>query len=83
MEERPMNKYKIARPLLDRRDAAAARFREAVIEQFGFTADEAARIMAVYVKAKAVKLCPVMGQFNLTDGRLWDRDVMARAIEQP
>lgn len=58
---------------------AADRFRDSVVEQFGLTSEQADKAMGVLLKEKVLKLDSITGQFNLKDGRFWDRDVMLRA----
>ena len=58
------------------------RFIESVMEQFGFTENEARKIFKVYQKAKVVKIDRVSGQWNLTHGAFWDKDPMNRALER-
>lgn len=69
-----------AKDLLIRQQNAAARFVECVVEQFGFTQAEADHILTVYLSAKAVKLDPVMGQFEIAHGAYWERQPMVNAL---
>lgn len=57
------------------------RFIDSVIDQFGFTQKEAEIILVVFKKVKAVKISHHIGQFTLTHGAFWDREVMQRAID--
>ena len=56
-------------------------FINSVMEQFNFSQNEAERILSVYKKYKLVKIDYVTGQFNLKDGRFWDRYPMENALK--
>lgn len=62
-----------------RQNLAAQRFVDAVSEQFGLSAIDAAAALKTLLRVKLVKLDPIVGQFQLRDGRAWDADVMRRA----
>jgi len=51
------------------------------MEQFNFTKKEADKILSVYLKFKLVKLDCVTGQYELKDGRFWDRFPMENALK--
>lgn len=57
------------------------RFIDAVQEQFGYDRAQANQILERFKKDKLVKLDKVAGGFQLTDGRLWDREVMDQIVE--
>jgi len=59
---------------------AQNKFTQSVQEQFGFTQDQAIIIWNVYRKLKLVKVDSIGGQYILTDGRFWDREVMTNAL---
>lgn len=69
-------------PMLQRQAAAADRFVEAVREQFGLPERAARAALQALLRAKLVKLDPIVGQFQLRDGRAWSADVMQRAAAQ-
>ena len=71
-----------AKYLAERQVNAATRFIDAVVEQFGLTQEQAKRAMNTLLKEKVLKLDPIIGQFNLKDGRFWNRDVILRASEE-
>lgn len=58
------------------------RFQSAVEEQFGFSREESAKILASYLKAKAIKIDVIGGQFTLTNGAFWATAPMRRALGQ-
>jgi len=60
---------------------AATRFRKAAMNQFKLTQEQADAAMGKLIKEKVLTLDPVTGQFELKDGRFWDREVMLRAAE--
>lgn len=60
---------------------AANRFRKATMNQFKLTQKQADAAMGKLIKEKILTLDPVTGQFELKDGRFWDREVMLRAAE--
>lgn len=68
-----------AEPMGQRMVNAADKFRDAVVEQFGLTPEQADKALGALTKEKLVKLDPVTGQFELKSGDVWDRDVMLRA----
>lgn len=55
-------------------------FIESVVEQFDITEEEGEKVLNAFIKVKAVKIDPVMGQFNLTNGAFWDKQVIENAI---
>lgn len=65
--------------LAQRQQLAAGRFVDAVREQFGLSAIDAGNALRAMLQAKLVRLDPIVGQFQLRDGRAWDADVMRRA----
>lgn len=67
-------------PIATRMENARTRFVEAVVEQFGFDDDEAAKIYEVFVEVKAIKVDVAVGQFKLQNGAFWAKDVMANAL---
>ena len=63
---------------------AADRFRKAAMNQFKLTQEQADAAMGKLIKEKVLILDPVTGQFELKDGRFWDRDVLLKAAgEKP
>lgn len=62
-----------------RKSLAVGKFIEAVVEQFGLTDAQALDALEHLVKLKLVTLDGIVGQFQLRDGRFWDRAVMRRA----
>jgi GNAT superfamily N-acetyltransferase len=63
---------------------AADRFRKAAMNQFKLTQEQADAAMGKLLKEKVLTLDPVTGQFELKDGRFWDRDVLLKAAgEKP
>jgi N12 class adenine-specific DNA methylase len=62
-----------------RKQNAANRFKESASDQFGLTDDEAQKALDYYLKNKLVKLDSGTGQFNLSDGRLWDGEALKKA----
>ena len=73
-----MNEYQVIAVRINNAERA---FIDAVVEQFGKTEDEAAIILDVFKKQKAVKIDPVMGQFRLSNGAFWEAYVMDNALE--
>jgi hypothetical protein len=61
---------------------AETRFLVTVQHISGCTAAVAARVLALYLKIKAVKLNATSGQFEIKHGALLDQDVIHRAIAQ-
>ena len=70
------------RDIAIRMNNAHVKFISDVQEQFGFTEQEAEKILRVFVKAKAMKLNVAMGRYDLKHGAFWDASVMRRALEQ-
>lgn len=63
---------------------AADRFRKAAMGQFKLTQEQADAAMGRLIKDKVLILDPVTGQFELKDGRFWDREVLLKAAgEKP
>ena len=63
---------------------AADRFRKAAMSQFKLTQEQADAAMGRLIKDKVLILDPVTGQFELKDGRFWDREVLLKAAgEKP
>ena len=69
------------RDMAQRIENAQANFIDNVCEQFGTTKPQAEKVLAVFKKAKAVKLDAVGGRYNLTHGAYWECDVIQRAID--
>jgi hypothetical protein len=69
------------RNLVHRQANAAKSFVDSVVEQFGLTREQASAALDRMMKDKLVKLDAISGQFQLKDGRAWDKDVMLRAAE--
>ena len=68
------------RPMATREANACGSFVENVIEQFGYTAEQAETILAVYRKHRAAKIDRHIGRIMLSHGDLWSRDAMDRAL---
>jgi hypothetical protein len=68
-------------PMGQRMVNAANSFRDAAVEQFGLTPEQADLAMGALLKAKVLTLNPNDGQFKLKDGRFWDREVLLKAAE--
>lgn len=71
---------KAARDIAQRIVNAENAFITSVMEQFGFTLIESAKILVEYKKAKVLSIDPVCGQFKLKHGAFWDKDVMLNAV---
>jgi len=65
--------------IAQRQANAANNFIESVQEQFGLSKEDAGKAWYHFVQNKLVKIDAVGGQYSLTDGRLWDGEVMRRA----
>lgn len=74
----PMGAWTIGKRQMNAVDS----FVDSVMDQFGFSQDEARKIWEVYFKNRIVKTDATMGQYKLADGRFWDKEVMRRALEQ-
>jgi hypothetical protein len=61
---------------------AENRFVDSVVEQFGLSRDDATSAWNYYLKNKLVKVDSVGGQYNLTDGRLWDAGALKQAAAE-
>lgn len=61
---------------------AEERFADWVVESIGCARRDAFKVLAVYRKARAVKVDPITGQFSLTHGGFADADVLRRALAQ-
>jgi len=57
-------------------------FLNAVSEQFGFSPEEALTILNVFKKYKIIKIDAIGGQFTLSHGAYWDKEVMNNALAQ-
>jgi hypothetical protein len=68
------------RPMATRESNACREFVETVVEQFGYTTEQAETILAVYRKLRAVKIDRHIGRVTLSHGDLWTRDAMNRAL---
>lgn len=51
-----------------------------IMEQFGVSKNDAYKAFTTLKRAKAIKLDPVMGVYNLIHGAFWEKDVILRAI---
>jgi hypothetical protein len=58
-------------------------FKENIVEQFGFTSDEADIIFRVYSskKAKLIKYSNGTGTYQFSQGGFWEKEVMQNAIK--
>ena len=65
----------------DRATTAADKFESAVVEQFGLPQEQAKAALATLMYLDAVKLDPLSGQFTLTNGQFWDKEIMLKAAE--
>lgn len=61
---------------------AEKRFIDSVVEQFGFSKEDAAKALFIYKKHKIVKLDPVDGSFKIKAGVFWEADVIKNAIDE-
>ena len=61
---------------------AADRFRKAAMSQHKLTQEQADAAMGRLMQIKVLNLDSVTGQFELRDGRFWNRDVLLRAAEE-
>ena len=68
------------RPMLQRMEQAWTDFTGDIVEQFGFTQEQAEEILRVYRMVKAVKYDAAMGKYNLIHGALWEREPMENAL---
>ena len=68
------------RPMLQRMEQAWTDFTENIVEQFGFTQEQADEILRVYRLVKAVRYDASMGKYNLTHGAFWERIPMENAL---
>lgn len=68
---------------VDRQVNARAEFVSNLKEQFGYSDEQAAKILDVYRKAKAVKMDFAQGRYHLTHGAFWDKEVLDRALNLP
>ena len=69
------------RPMLKRMEDAWTNFTGDIVEQFGFTQEQADEILRVYRLVKAVKYDAAMGKYNLTHGAFWERIPMENALQ--
>ena len=67
--------------MAQRAENATEGFLTDVQEQFGKTREEAEKVLAVFKKARAVKLCWALGRYELTHGAFWEADVIDRALQ--
>ncbi len=58
-------------------------FKADIVEQFGFTVEEANTIFQVYLskKVKAIKYSNGSGKYQLTHGAFWEKKTMQNALE--
>lgn len=68
-----------AEAIANREQSARDKFVESVVDQFGLTVEQARSALNKLLKEKVVKIDPVGGQYSLSDGRFWDREVMRRS----
>lgn len=68
------------RPMLKRMEDAWTNFTGDIVEQFGFTQEQADEILRVYRVVKAVRYDASMGKYNLTHGAFWERSPMENAL---
>jgi hypothetical protein len=59
---------------------AESGFYDNVQEQFGFSREQAAKILRVFIKEKVAKLDVSVGRYKLTHGAFWDKQVMENAL---
>jgi len=69
------------RPMLQRMEQAWTDFTGNIVEQFGFTQEQADEILRVYRMVKAVRYDASMGKYNLTHGAFWERAPMENALQ--
>ena len=70
------------KPMIESERLAGDYFVENVMEQFGFSKEEAEIILQAYQKAKVVKLDRINGRFDLKHGSFWERAPMEEALRQ-
>ena len=68
------------RRVLQRMEQAWTDFTGNIVEQFGFTQEQADEILRVYRMVKAVRYDASMGKYNLTHGAFWERAPMENAL---
>ncbi|RPJ25228.1 MAG: hypothetical protein EHM33_15250 [Chloroflexi bacterium] len=51
-----------------------------IVEQFGYTTEQAEKIFNLYRREKIIKLDTGSGRYILSHGAFWDKEVMARAL---
>ena len=65
--------------MVQRQENARNRFIDSAMEQFSMTREAASAALEHLRDKKLVKLDPITGQFNLKDGRFWNKEVLSRA----
>ncbi len=59
---------------------AEERFIQAVMDQFDKTYKESEKVLEVFKQVDAVRIDPIGGQFSLTAGIYWDKQVIDNAL---
>lgn len=67
------------RPTAIRIESALAKFSAMLVDDHGFTQEEADRIRTVYLREKILKIDPIGGGFSLIHGAFLEADVLRRA----
>ena len=55
-------------------------FTDSIYEQFHIDKKDALKVLNIFKKYKLIKIDKTIGQFKLTDGRVWDSNVINNAI---
>lgn len=55
-------------------------FTDSIYEQFHIDKKDALKALNIFKKYKLIKIDKTIGQFKLTDGRVWDSNVINNAI---
>ena len=69
------------RDIAQRIENAESSFIADAQEQFGFTSEEATKILRIYKKEKIVKVDPVMGVARVSHGIFWEKETMQNALK--
>ena len=67
-------------PMLKRINNAQDGFVSNLMDQFGYTQDQAEYIMNVYRREHVIKLDAAIGRYKLVHGMFWERDILDRAL---
>jgi len=67
-------------PMAIRIKNAHDNFVASLMEQFGYTEEQAEHILSVYVREYVVKLDSAIGCYKLVHGIFWERDILDNAL---